>query len=64
MDVFTDRTPELDRLGRFWRSGRSHCIPVTGRRRVGKTSRLERVAAGKRHVYFQCALLTAEEQRA
>lgn len=37
MSAFVDRERELERLDRFWQSGRAQCIPVTGRRRVGKT---------------------------
>jgi uncharacterized protein len=57
-----DRERELERLERFWRSGRAQCIPVTGRRRVGKTYLAEHFAAGKRHVYFRCRLIPTAEQ--
>lgn len=53
---FVDRDRELDALRRFWTSGRAEFIPVTGRRRVGKTYLLERFAFGKRAVYYRCRL--------
>jgi AAA+ ATPase superfamily predicted ATPase len=59
---FVDRERELDRLQRFWQSGRAECVPITGRRRVGKTFLAEQFAAGKRHVYFRCRLAPTSEQ--
>ncbi len=59
---FVDRERELADLERFWASGRAECIPVTGRRRVGKTYLLERFASGKRAIYYRCQLQGTREQ--
>lgn len=59
---FVNRERELAALHHFWGSGRAECIPVTGRRRVGKTALLERFAADKRVVYYRCALQPTAEQ--
>ena len=61
-DRFVDRERELAALERFWRSGRAECIPVTGRRRVGKTFLLEQFANAKRTVYYRCQLRSSDEQ--
>lgn len=58
-DRFVDRERELAALERFWRS---ECIPVTGRRRVGKTFLLEQFANAKRTVYYRCQLRSSDEQ--
>jgi len=60
--TFVDREREVEALERFWMSGSAQCIPVTGRRRVGKTYLLEHFAAGKRVVYYRCQLKGTEEQ--
>lgn len=60
--MFVDRERELEALEGFWRSGRAECIPVTGRRRVGKTYLLEHLAVNKRAVYFRCQLEPTERQ--
>lgn len=60
--TFVDRTRELAALEQFWTSGKAECLPVVGRRRVGKTYLLERFAAGKRHVYYRCQLKSSDEQ--
>lgn len=60
--TFVDRERELAALEQFWRSERAECIPVTGRRRVGKTFLLEQFAQGKRAVYFRCLLTETVEQ--
>lgn len=62
--TFVDRERELAALEQFWRSGRAECIPVTGRRRVGKTYLLEHFAAGKRAVYYRCQSVGSTEQLA
>src|SRR5689334_13987249 len=62
--AFVDRERELAALEEFWADRAVHCIPVTGRRRVGKTFLLEHFAAGKRVVYYRCQLLDPTEQRA
>lgn len=59
---FIDRQRELRALERFWSSPVAQCIPVLGRRRVGKTYLLEHFAAGRRHVYFRCQLRGSEDQ--
>lgn len=60
--TFVDRERELAALEKFWRSERAECIPVTGRRRVGKTFLLEHFAQGKRAVYYRCLLTETPEQ--
>lgn len=59
---FVNRERELAALEGFWRSGRAQLIPVSGRRRVGKTFLLEQFAAGKRVVYYRCQLKGSNEQ--
>ena len=59
---FVNRERELAALEQFWRSERAECIPVTGRRRVGKTFLLEHFAQGKRAVYYRCLLTGTAEQ--
>src|SRR5947209_12389183 len=60
--AFVDREQEVAALEAFWASGRAQCIPVTGRRRVGKTFLIEHFAAGKRVVYYRCQLRGTSEQ--
>lgn len=60
--TFVDRERELAALEQFWGSERAECIPVTGRRRVGKTFLLEHFAQGKRAVYYRCLLIETPEQ--
>ncbi len=60
--VFVDRERELAALEGFWNSHRAECIPVTGRRRVGKTYLLEHFAQNKRAVYYRCFLTDTAEQ--
>lgn len=59
---FVDRERELASLQGFWESGRAECIPVVGRRRVGKTHLLEHFARDKRVVYFRCHLQGTAQQ--
>jgi uncharacterized protein len=59
---FVNRDRELAALDQFWTSERAECIPVTGRRRVGKTYLVEHFAAGKRVVYYRCQLRATAEQ--
>lgn len=59
---FVDRDRELAALESFWHAGTAQCIPVTGRRRVGKTFLLEHFAQGKRFVYYRCQLLGTPQQ--
>lgn len=59
---FVDRERELAALEGFWRSQRAECIPVSGRRRVGKTYLLEHFAQNKRAVYYRCFLTGTTEQ--
>lgn len=59
---FVDRVPEIAALERFWSLPTAQCIPVTGRRRVGKTFLIERFASTRRHVYFRCQLRGTVEQ--
>ena len=60
--TFINRERELADLEHFWTSGQTECIPVTGRRRVGKTFLLEHFAAGKRAIYYRCQLKGTPEQ--
>ncbi len=53
-DVFVDRERELRALEQFWELPTAQCIPVIGRRRVGKTFLVEHFAAGRRVVYYRC----------
>ena len=62
MTLFVDRARELESLDRFWRSGQPQLIPITGRRRVGKTYLAEHFAQGKRFAYFRCRLVATAEQ--
>ncbi len=59
---FVNRDRELQALEDFWASGSAQCIPVIGRRRVGKTFLLEHFARDKRVVYYRCRLGTTAEQ--
>jgi len=59
---FVNREIELRALERFWSLRSPQCIPVTGRRRVGKTFLLEHFASSRRHVYFRCELRGTAEQ--
>ena len=59
---FVNCQRELQTLERFWVLPNPQCIPVTGRRRVGKTFLIERFAAGRRHVYYRCQLRGTTEQ--
>src|SRR5579885_1980796 len=61
---FFDRRGELDALDGFWSARAAQCVPVVGRRRVGKTYMLEHFAAGKRHAYYRCTLKGSDEQLA
>lgn len=60
--TFIDRERELQALEDFWSAGTAQCIPVTGRRRVGKTFLLEHFAQGKRVVYYRCQFGDTAEQ--
>ena len=60
--TFVDRERELATLEGFWHSQRAECIPVTGRRRVGKTYLLEHFSQNKRAVYYRCFLTGTAEQ--
>jgi AAA+ ATPase superfamily predicted ATPase len=60
--LFVNRERKLADLDQFWRSGRAECIPVAGRRRVGKTVLLERFSLQKRVVYYRCQLAGTSEQ--
>ncbi len=60
--AFVDRKQELTALKRWWHSRRAQFIPVTGRRRVGKTTLLEHFAEGKRMVYYRCRLAATDGQ--
>lgn len=60
---FVDRDSELEALEQFWLSGVPHFVPVSGRRRVGKTTLLEQFAEGKDNVvYYRCQLLPTSAQ--
>jgi uncharacterized protein len=62
LDSFVNRAPELRALERFWSLPSAQCIPITGRRRIGKTFMLEHFASGRHHVYFRCDLRGTAEQ--
>ena len=59
---FVDRERELAALERFWSDPAAQCIPIVGRRRVGKTFLAEHFARDKRAVYFRCQLRGTVEQ--
>ena len=59
---YVNRERELGDLDQFWQSGRAECIPVTGRRRVGKTVLLEHFSLQRRVVYYRCQLAGTPEQ--
>ncbi|MCC6174388.1 MAG: ATP-binding protein [Chloroflexi bacterium] len=59
---FVDRERELRALERFWSAPAAQCVPITGRRRVGKTFLLERFAAPRFHVYYRCQLRATVQQ--
>ena len=59
---FVNRIRELRALERFWSLSAAQCIPVLGRRRVGKTYLIEQFAASRRHVYYRCQLRGSTEQ--
>jgi AAA+ ATPase superfamily predicted ATPase len=59
---FVNRESELRALDRFWSLPSAQCVPVTGRRRVGKTFLLEHFSSGRRHVYYRCQLRGTSEQ--
>jgi AAA+ ATPase superfamily predicted ATPase len=61
---FVDRDREMAALTDFWQAPAAQCIPVVGRRRVGKTYLLEHFAIGKRHVYHRCNLEDTPRQLA
>ena len=52
MQVFIDRTDELAMLEREYSRSEASFVVVYGRRRVGKTTLIERFLEGKRGVYF------------
>lgn len=62
VERFVDRESELAALERFWSQRSAQCIPVTGRRRVGKTFLIEQFSASRRHVYYRCQLRGTPEQ--
>ena len=62
--LFVDREREIAALARFWEAPTAQCIPVVGRRRVGKTYLLEHFAADKRRVYHRCNLQGTDAQLA
>src|SRR5258708_3452679 len=62
--LFVNRERELAALANFWDSRSAQCIPVMGRRRVGKTFLLERFAAGRPVVYHRCHRQNSPEQLA
>ncbi|MGI5836772.1 MAG: ATP-binding protein [Chloroflexota bacterium] len=59
---FVNRVSEIDALERAWRSKDAQFVAVLGRRRVGKTTLLERFSEGKRVVYYRCILANTETQ--
>ena len=51
--MFVGREFELDALNRMYREDRFHFIPITGRRRVGKTRLIEEFIKDKPAVMFR-----------
>jgi AAA+ ATPase superfamily predicted ATPase len=62
LHAFVNREAELRALERFWSLRPGQCIPVSGRRRVGKTFLLEHFASSRRHVYYRCDLSGTPDQ--
>jgi AAA+ ATPase superfamily predicted ATPase len=62
VDRFVNREAELLSLEHFWSLPSAQCIPIIGRRRVGKTFLLEHFASSRRHVYYRCQLRGTSEQ--
>lgn len=60
--TFVNRAFELQALERFWLLRSAQCIPVMGRRRVGKTFMLEHFSSTRQTVYFRCELRGTAEQ--
>ena len=50
---FIGRTAELGELEGIYSEG-GHAVMVYGRRRIGKTTLLERFCEGKRNIFFRC----------
>lgn len=50
--MFVNREDELEELERAWSSGRAELLVIYGRRRIGKTSLIERFCRGRSYVYL------------
>ena len=55
------REKELDLLNKRYRSGRTECVLIYGRRRIGKTSLINGFTAGKKVVYFTAVKANAKD---
>ena len=53
MIIFVGREFELDVLNRMYKEDRFHFVPITGRRRVGKTRLIEEFIKDKPAVMFR-----------
>jgi hypothetical protein len=59
---FINRESELAWLESCWRAPRAQLLVVYGRRRVGKTSLIERFARDRPHIYYLCSKGVETEQ--
>ena len=59
---FVDRSDELAALDDVWAGRAAQLFVLWGRRRVGKTELLNRVAADRRSLYFEATNITQAEQ--
>ena len=59
--MFVGRKRELEELERYYREENFHFAVFYGRRRVGKTSLINKFREGKKSIYFVAAETTAKE---
>lgn len=59
---FVNRKEELDILNRFYQEDSFHCIPLYGRRRIGKTRLIQEFIKDKPALYFLADSVAEQEQ--
>ena len=59
--MFVGRKKELEDLERYYRDDSFHCAVFYGRRRVGKTTLINKFRENKESIYFVAAETTAKE---
>ncbi|HEX6748212.1 MAG TPA: ATP-binding protein [Longimicrobium sp.] len=62
--VFVGRERELAALGAEFDSAKPSLVVIFGRRRVGKSTLLQKALEGRRHVYFQATRVTDADSQA